>query len=184
MAHESETRVGRRYAAALFAAARKLDAIGAVQRDLASLLELWREAPSLPRALESPLLPAARKRAIIEEHLAPGLHPVTGSFLNLLVDKRRGSVLPIVREEFGRLADEANGIVRAVATVAAPLSDEERQALTASIAERTGRTVDLNVRVDPVIIGGAVVRIGDTVYDGSIRGALERLREQMLHEHL
>ncbi|HSV75210.1 MAG TPA: ATP synthase F1 subunit delta [Chthonomonadales bacterium] len=183
MAYVANIRVARRYAAALFGAARQLGAIDAVQRDLANMLDLWRQAPVVPRALESPLIPASRKRAILDEHLAPGLSPVTHSFLRMLIDKRRESVLAIVGEEFGRLADEANGIVRAVATVAAPLTDEERDSLVASIAERTGRTVDLHVRVDPVIIGGAVVRIGDIVYDGSVRGALERLRERMLREH-
>jgi F-type H+-transporting ATPase subunit delta len=143
---------------------------------------LWDTTPALSRSLESPLIPADKKHAIIDQIFGKEADPLTRSFLHLLITKRREDILRTVEEEFQVLSDQARGLIRAEATVAAPLSEADRAALVDGLKTRTGKQIELDVRVDPVILGGVVVRMQDTVIDGSVRGALERLREQMLLE--
>ncbi len=182
MSRVADVKVARRYARALFHAAQKLNRVDAVQNDLVTLVSLWNQNPTLEKALESPLFPADKKNALIDQLFAKDTEPLTRSFLHLLVEKRREEILRTVQEEFRILSDEARGLVRAEATVAAPLTDMDHAALVKGLQTRTGKQVELNVRVDPIILGGVVVRMQDTVIDGSVRGALERLREQMLLE--
>jgi F-type H+-transporting ATPase subunit delta len=178
----SDRKVARRYASALFSTARKAGKTEAIQRDLESLLSLWQRIPALRRALESPRVSGERKRALIDRTLRPNLEALTVSFLNLLVRKRREELLDAVQEEFRRQADDARGLVRAEATIALPLDKNEQAELHASLEAHTGKTIELTVNVDPAILGGVLVRLQDTVIDGSVRGALERLRAQMLQE--
>jgi F-type H+-transporting ATPase subunit delta len=178
----ADVKVARRYAGALFNAAQKLGRVDAVQTDLQMLVLLWNTTPALSRSLESPLIPGDRKHAVVDELFGKDTDPLTRSFLHLLISKRREDILRTVEAEFRILSDEARGLIRAEATVAAPLSDPDRAALVEGLKTRTGKQIELEVRVDPVVLGGVVVRMQDTVIDGSVRGALERLREQMLLE--
>jgi F-type H+-transporting ATPase subunit delta len=182
LSRAADAKVAKRYASALFAVANRMGKSDTVQRDLATLIGLWNQTPALQRMMESPLIPGERKDALVDQLFGKDYDELTRSFLHLLVDKRREEVLPAVYEEYLRLADVAAGLVRAEAVVAVPLEDAQRSALVQSLQERTGKRVELNVDVDPLILGGIVVRMQDNVIDGSVRGALERLREQMLHE--
>jgi F-type H+-transporting ATPase subunit delta len=180
VSHAGDDRVARRYAGALFGAASRHSKTDAVQRDLESLAGLWQTVPLLRQALENPLIPAGRKMKVIDDLFRADLDPLTRSFLHLLVEKRREGILPMVERDYRTLADEARGLVRAHATVAADLDPRQRDELLTGLRQRTGKQIELQVHVEPAILGGVVVRLGDTVIDGSVRGALERLREQML----
>ena len=182
MSGAADVKVSRRYASALFNSAQKLSSADVVQKDLDTLVSHWNQTPALEKALESPLIPADKKHALIDELFAKELSPLSASFLHLLVDKRREEILRTVQEEFRVLSDDAKGTIRAEAVVAGPLSDADKASLVAGLQARTGKQVELNVSVDPVILGGVVVRMQGAVIDGSVRGALERLREQMLQE--
>ena len=103
--------------------------------------------------------------------------------LNLILFMiRRGRIddLAQVAAEFGRLVDQRNGIVHATATSALPLDTAEMKKLTARLEQMTGGTVELTVEIDPSLLGGLVVRVGDRLIDGSVRGRLERLRTQLV----
>jgi len=176
-----EARVARRYAGALFATARRLGRSEAVDADLQSIIDARRDSPALRRVLESPLIPAERKREMMDRSLA-GVDAVTRALVDLLITKRRTDVLPAIREEYRKCADEAAGVSRAFVTVAAPITDAELAQLAAALTTRCGRQVSVEVRVEPAVLGGVVVRIGDTVWDGSVRGALEAIKEEMLTE--
>jgi F-type H+-transporting ATPase subunit delta len=97
----------------------------------------------------------------------------------LLVKRGRIEQLPRVAAEFARRDDERNGLIHATATSAAPLGAEEVRAIAARLEQLTGARVALETNVDPDILGGVVVRIGDRLIDGSVRGRLERLRNQL-----
>ena len=129
-----------------------------------------------------PLIPASRKRDLIGKILGNSLDKLTLSFLDLLIDKRREEVLPAIESEIRDLADTARHIVRASATFAVAPTPEEQADLTRSLEQRTGSHVLLVTDIDPRILGGVVVRLQDTIIDGSVRGSLERLREQLLQE--
>jgi F-type H+-transporting ATPase subunit delta len=177
-----DTRAARRYATALFDLAQKRGKLDAIESDLDTVLDLMRLTPALRQMWDSPLLPAGRKRDLIGRVLGESVDGLTLSFLRLLVDKRREDILEIVRREIRQLADAARRLVRAEATFAVPPTPDEQAGLIRSLEQRTGEHVDLTVHVDPSILGGVVVRLHDTVIDGSVRGTLERLREQLLQE--
>jgi F-type H+-transporting ATPase subunit delta len=172
--------VARRYASALFNAAAATGLSEAVEREMALVMDLWNQAAGLRSALVSPLVPTERKKAVLAAALGADVSAVTKSFLGLLVDKRREEVLPAAYEEYCRQADEARGLVRAKVSVASPLPTEQERALQAALEQRTGKRVEMETSVEPGILGGVVVRMGDTILDGSVRGSLERLRERLL----
>jgi len=97
----------------------------------------------------------------------------------LLLRRGRIDLLPRVAREFARLDDLRNGVVNATATSAAPLDPDEVRALTARLQRLTGGRVELTTNVDPSLLGGVVVRLGDRLIDGSVRGRLERLRSRL-----
>lgn len=182
MSQIADTKVARRYARALFGVARRKSREAVIQRDLSAVVETLTQSPRLKAALESPLLPAERKTEVIRSVFASDLDPMTLAFLNLLVEKRRENILLAVQQEYGQLADVSQGLLRVHALVAAPLSDTERIALESGLQKRTGKRIQMDVQIEPALLGGVVVRMQDTVIDGSVRGALERIREQMLNE--
>ncbi len=179
---QRDFRAAKRYATALFGAAQSENKLDAVERDLGSITDLMKQTPALRQVWDSPLIPAERKKELVGQVLGQSIDPLSLNFLSVLIDKRREEILDAVREEIGRLADSANRLVRAEATFAIEPTAEERAGLVRSLAQRTGEKVELGVHVDPSILGGVVVRMRDTILDGSVRGTLERLREQMLQE--
>src|ERR1051326_1531050 len=179
---ERDLRAAKRYATALFDIAQRQGNLDAVERDINALLDLMRLTPALRRMWESPLVPAGRKREIVSQILGESVDPLTLSFLRLLVDKRREEILDSVQSEMRQLADAARHMVRAEATFAVEPTADERTGLVRSLEQRTGEHVDLTIHVDPSILGGVVIRMHDTIIDGSVRGTLERLREQLLQE--
>jgi len=102
------------------------------------------------------------------------------NLIGLMLRRGRIEQLPRVAAEYRRLDNARQGITLATATSAAPLSPDEVQALTARMEQLTGGRVELDLRTDPSLLGGLVVRIGDRLIDGSVRGRLERLRNQLV----
>lgn len=176
------TAVARRYAGALFGAARQAEVIDLVESDLGLITYSLQTMPRLKEALEHPLIPAERKKEIVADVLKGEVQEVTLHFLSLVIDKRREDILDGVEQEYVRLANESRGVVTAVVTSAVPLTPSERNELRGKLGEFTGKNVELDVAEDPTLIGGLVVRIGDTVLDGSVRGYLALLRSQLLGE--
>ncbi|HEV2472044.1 MAG TPA: ATP synthase F1 subunit delta [Chthonomonadales bacterium] len=177
-----DTRAARRYAAALFNTAARQEKLDAVERDIHTVLDLMERTAKLRQFWESPLAPAGRKRELIGRIFEGSIDGLTLSFLRLLVDKRREHILDQVDAEMRRLGDEARRLIRASATFAVAPSAQEQEDLVRSLESRTGERISLVTEIDPAIIGGVVVRMQDTILDGSVRGALERIREQLLHE--
>ena len=102
------------------------------------------------------------------------------NLIQLMLRRGRIEQLPRVAAEFRRLDNARQGITLATATSAAPLSPDEIRALTARLEQLTGGRVELDVQVDPSLLGGLIVRVGDRLIDGSVRGRLERLRNQLV----
>lgn len=172
--------VARRYALALADEAARSGAVEAVDADLARLHDAARVSRDLTLALGSPVVPREKKRRVLDA-LLPDQSPTTARFLDLLFAKEREGIVADVAEAYTALRDAQNGIVEAHVRVPAALSDADADALAASLKGRTGTDVRLSVTVDPSLIGGIVVRIGDTVYDGSVRQQLARMRERLTH---
>ena len=182
MAGERDLRAARRYATALFATAQRQDKLDSVTRDLHMVVDLMDQTPALDEMWGSKVVPTGKKRELIGMLFGASIDPLTLSFLRLLADKRREDILSLVRLEVQQLSDSSRRLVRAAATFALQPTDDERAKLIQSLEKRTGEHVELTVNVDPRILGGVVVRMHDKIIDGSVRGTLESLREQLLHE--
>jgi F-type H+-transporting ATPase subunit delta len=170
-----------RYARALLDVAIKERAdLDQIERDLASVAELFTQYPALAHALLNPVVPVPRKRAVVAELLAAGpVTPMVAKLVTLLADRDRLVLIPDLLAGYrDRLLDHRN-IVRAEVTTTASLPAERAKAIEASLSRSTGRTISLTTRVDPAIIGGVVTRIGSTVYDGSVARQLEKIRERL-----
>jgi F-type H+-transporting ATPase subunit delta len=170
-----------RYARALFDVVVKEADPGRVEVELTSFNDIVASNESLSRVLVTPSVPAARKRAVVEALLGAvgDVSAPLAKLLLLLADRDRLVLLSEVAAAYRERLRQHQQVVDAEVTTAIPLPADRRAALEKGIAEATGRTVSLSTRVDPSIIGGAVTRIGSTVYDGSVARQLERLRERL-----
>ena len=173
------TTAGRRYAEAAFQLAERDDALDAWAEGLALAARFAADERVL-HVVDNPSIPHADRQATTDALLEGR---VTGGVLNLarlLTQRGRFSALPSVATEFGRLLNRRNGVVEAVVTSATPLTAGELDAVGARVRAMTGSGVSLRSEVDPGLIGGLTVRIGDQLLDASVRGRLERLRDQLV----
>jgi F-type H+-transporting ATPase subunit delta len=133
-----------------------------------------------PRASD---VSAAERRAALQGLAGPlGLSPLLTHFLSFLIDQRRTRDLAAIHEDYVRLAEEAAGRVRGEVVSATPLDPAQLARIRAALARRMGRELDLAIRVDPDLLGGLVARVGDLVFDGSLRTQLAQLRAQLTGE--
>jgi F-type H+-transporting ATPase subunit delta len=132
------------------------------------------------KVLANPAIAVERRAAVLTELLGERASGPVQNLIQLLLRRGRIEALPHVAEAFRRLDDDRQGIAHATATTAAKLTAEEVKALTDRLERSTGRRVALDVEIDPSLLGGLVVRIGDRMIDGSVRGRLERLRNQLI----
>jgi F-type H+-transporting ATPase subunit delta len=174
-----DIRVARRYANALFRAALNANTLQRVSEDLQRLLQMMQASDALRAFLHSPLIPRDRKKQRVEELFTREFQPLTMHLLALVIEKRREALLETICEEFERLHEAHLGIARATIYSAVPLTHDEQQTLLHKLERSSGKQIIPTFEVDPTLIGGVRVRIGDYQIDGSIRGALERL-----HEHV
>jgi F-type H+-transporting ATPase subunit delta len=175
-----EESVARRYAAALLEVSQKQNTLDAAQNEIKQVAAKVADTGALRALLAQPLVTVERKKQIVEREFGTAIAPQTLAFLNLLIDKRRITLLPEVAAEFERMVREVKNIAFATATTAVPLTAEQLVSLERSLEARTGMDIELKTDVDPSLMGGVLVRIGDTVLDGTVKGNLERLREQLL----
>jgi F-type H+-transporting ATPase subunit delta len=171
--------IARRYTQALFQTARKAGTIERVETDLERVDALIRTQPNLLRVLRAPTIPRPRKKELVRRLFESDLSSLSLRFLFLLIDKRREALLPEINREFRALSYQARNILPVTATVATHLTPEERTRLAEALSRRTGKTVELAEELDPGLMGGIVLRLGDTIIDGSIAGQLRRLRQQL-----
>ena len=171
-----------RYARALFDVALKEGDIQQVGRDIREFSEMISSNEALGRVLSNPAIPVQKKRAVVHELSARAgtLSPIVSKLLALLADRDRLLLLAdIVRSYENRLMEHAQ-VVRAEVVTAIALPSDRLRALQEGLSRATGRQVQLENRVDPSIVGGAVARVGSTVYDGSVTTQLDKLRQQLI----
>ena len=171
------------YADALADVAIQQNSVAQVRQELADFLGLVRESPDLALMLDSPAVQRANKRAVVEALVKQmGASRTLRNFLLVVVDRGRTRLLPEIQEAFDRRLDERQGIVRAEVSSAHELAEQEKAELRGALERLTGRRVEAAYRLDPALLAGAVVRVGSTIYDGSVRTQLERMRERLASE--
>jgi F-type H+-transporting ATPase subunit delta len=175
---------GTRYARALFDVALKESDVEQAGRDLSGFAQLVAGNQTLARVLSNPAIPAPSKRAIVEQLLARtgAVSPIIGKLLTLLAARDRLVLLPDIVAAYQQRLMEHAKVVRAEVITAVPLPGDRVAALREGLARAMGRRpedVQVDHRVDPSIIGGAITRVGSTVYDGSVTRQLEKMKEAL-----
>jgi F-type H+-transporting ATPase subunit delta len=169
----------RRYAEAAFEVAMRDNAVETWRSELESAAEVVAEE-RIGRALANPSIPLETRTATAEATFGGMVGRQVLNLIGLMLRRGRIEELPRLAAEFGRLDDERQGITHATATSASKLTADEVRALTQRLEQVTGGRIELDVQVDPSLLGGVVVRVGDRLIDGSVRSRLERLRNQLV----
>jgi F-type H+-transporting ATPase subunit delta len=172
--------VARVYAEALFAIARERSARDQTVDELAEFQTLVQESPDIKRFLTTPVLEPSVKVQLLRQAIEGRLSEVVCDFLCLLVEKRRATALPSIVEALRALADEHAGRARVSVQTATPLPDPLRFEIESLLQEGLRKQIALEPEIEPALMGGAVITIGDKVYDGSIRTRLTRFRKQIM----
>ena len=142
--------------------------------------EIMQSSAELRNALASPAVAPSRKRAVMAKLIEPlRVSAHVRNFLFVVIDHRRITALKSIIEAFEVIVDQRLGFLRADVTSAQPLSAQQQGALEAQLSRLAGKKAKLRFTTDPALVAGVVARVGSTVYDGSVRGQLERLRVKL-----
>lgn len=170
--------VARRYAEALFQEAEAAGKLERVDEDMAGLAEALAASRELRLFFASPVVSQSKKQSAAAKLFGDRVDPLVSRLIDLMVAKGRETLLANTAVAYSALRDRRTGVTEAHVRTALPLGQEEVDRLRTALETATGLTVRLRIDVDPDLIAGLVVRVGDTVYDGTARHQLKTLREQ------
>jgi len=169
----------RGYADALFAVAEAEGELEPVEAQLYAFAKLVEREPRLREALVDPMLPVENKRGLIRDSLGERANPVAANLLGFLVEQGRARDLVEIVDGLAGVAAERRQHRLAEVRSAVPLDDAQRRRLTDALSRATGMKVEVKVVVDPSVIGGVVAKVGDEIFDGSVRSRLSKARRYL-----
>ena len=172
--------ISRRYARALVDLAVEQKAVDTYSDELAGVAAAFAGEAMLGLILESPTYPQEKKQEILAE-LSKALKLSEGmnKFLGLLLEKGRIDQLPLISNDYRRLADERTGVVRAKITSAQKMAGKQEKAISSALEKQTGKKVELAVAVDESLLGGLQAEIAGRLFDGSLRSQLKRIEDTL-----
>ena len=168
----------RRYAEAAFEVATAADQLDRWKADLAMAADIVGR-PEVESVVRSPAIPLVDRQAVVTALLGSRIQPEALRLVNLLVARGRATTIRRVSEEFNRRLNASRGVVMATVTSAVPLTPDETAAIRTRVEAMAGASIELHEEVDPGLIGGLTIQVRDQLLDASIRGRLERLRDQL-----
>lgn len=171
--------VARRYAEALVEVASKADLLDQIEQELRGIVETVASDPTLAGVLADPKVTPEKKKSILEGLFSGQINTYLLNTLKILVDKKRTDYLKDILDQYVDLANESRGIAVAHVTAAHELDAAACEELKSRLKKLTGKEIKLDIHIDPNIIGGAKVRIGDTVIDASVEGRLSGLEASL-----
>jgi F-type H+-transporting ATPase subunit delta len=171
--------IARGYAQALLAVAEAEDSLDAVSDELYAFAKALEQNTPLRQALTDLALPVENKKATIADLLGERANPLTVTLLGFVVESGRARELPTIVEELAELAAERRQSAFAEVRTAVPLTDERRDQIAKALGRATGRSIEVKAVVDPTVIGGVLARVGDEVFDGSIRTRLDDAKQHL-----
>jgi F-type H+-transporting ATPase subunit delta len=174
----SDSGISKRYARALFSLGQEDGSFAVYGKELQEFNEFYRENADFGNAISNPLYKVEDRKKVLEFVLGKsGFSKLVKNFLNLLLDKNRINAIESITENYGKLTDEALNIAHAEIIIARPLKENALEMVTKSLEELTSKEIKSDIKEDPELIGGIVVKIGDLVLDGSVKAQLEGLKE-------
>ncbi len=175
-----DTTLAKRYAKALVEVGEEKNALDRYGQDLANLCALVEQSHDLREVLLNPVFTKEDKKLIADEVLKKiGADPMVMNFVNVLIDRKRIDQLPGIEKAYREKVDEIKGITRGEVTSAEPLGDDILHRVTETLSKISNKKVLVSKRVDPSLIGGLVAKVGDMVFDGTIRTQLNQLKESL-----
>jgi F-type H+-transporting ATPase subunit delta len=175
----TERTLATRYARALLGLAAEQKKVDEVEAELRAVAELYRESAEFRAAMEHPSLSRSRRVELVKRLLAGRVSELVLGILGVIVERGRLPLIGEIATIFDLLSDELQGIVKVRVTSFRALKDEHRQKLLERLSAWMKRRPVLREEVDPSILGGIIVRIGDDVLDGSVRGRMRALKEKL-----
>jgi len=176
-------RIANRYARALADVVGETSDYRRALDDLEAFRGAYGESTELRDLFEAPAVPQSAKLRVLDAILHRlGTSLAAGNFLRVLVRNYRMSHFEEIYQAFRRIANERLGVIAIKVSSAVELMDHDREALAARFRELTGKQVEFEFQIDPNLVGGVRAQLGSTVYDGSVRGALDRFKEQLASE--
>ena len=176
-----EPTIAKNYAEALLSLAQKAQDTRGWGKMLTDIAAAVGTDVTLRRFLESPKVSVEQKNEILGRAFQDRVPRIMVRFLQTLVKNRRQMLIPAIATEYFKLLDQVENRVHADVTLAKEPDDAERKSLAVQLGKAMGKEVVPHVRVDPDILGGVIVKMGDTVMDGSVRRRLSTLRKRMLY---
>jgi F-type H+-transporting ATPase subunit delta len=171
------------YATALADIALEQEAADPVKKQLEDFGAAYTESAELRNVLANPAVERTAKHGVIEKLTARlGASRIVRNFLFVVVDNQRTHLLPEILHTFEDVIRQRQGVAEAEVTSAAELTAPQKTQLQQTLERLTGRKIQAKYSLDPALLGGAVVRIGDTIYDGSVRNRLNQMRAQLAAE--
>lgn len=180
----TDGRVAIRYARALFSAARKHGSVGSVGDDLETIGVLLMEHEAFGSFMKDPNVPGKHRKQLVHQAFGGRMDPLTIGFLDLILAKRRQELLQQVRLEYAELRRQHEGVVHVRVASAMPLDEDQKESLLAKLEIQLGRKAEAEYEIEPDLIGGIRVHFDHFVLDGSVRGSLKRMRDQILYDLL
>ena len=177
-------RVARRYAQALFEIARKNDIVQAVEDDLAAFSKLLKNDAEFRHFFVAPYTSRSEKIEIVDKIFSDRITALTLQLIRVMLEKGRERETQGVETAFANLRREQEGVVHATVTSVIELTDKQKSALLAKLEATQGKKFEADFEIDPRLLGGVKVAYGSYVLDGSVRGALDRLRDNLRHDVL
>lgn len=171
--------VARRYAEAFFSIARESNKIDEYQAELEIVIQAIDEVEGMKEYLAHLLVPAKAKKELIQKIFAEQISTMTMNFLLMVIDKRRESYLEAIYKEYVDMADESRDIKKAELFAAREVPEQELEELAQKLSSSTGKKVILKLTVDPSLLGGVKIRMGDQIVDGTVAKKLQMLKENL-----
>lgn len=176
----SNSVVAKRYATALFEIAQQHGQIGSIQEEMKELKKAFHDNKDIGELMASPKLSSAKKKEIIA-NIFKGVNPLVLNALYVLLDAKRMDEAQNVFDEFLGLADDAAGIAEAKVYSTRPLTEQETNALSATFAQKVGKhSLRIENIIDPSLIGGVRLQIGNQIYDSSLSAKLDKLQRKLI----
>ncbi|MEW6027123.1 MAG: ATP synthase F1 subunit delta [Planctomycetota bacterium] len=173
--------IATRYARALLTAALPGNA-DKIRQDLRTALDIYKSSSELPGILSHPLIPQSAKKEILGQILKGKADNLLVHFLETLITKRRIDILSDIVEAYNLLADESLGIVKAKLRTSFPIPEQQQLIIREKLSRLTGKQVVMDIELNPALLGGLAIKIGDRVIDGSVQTKLRDLKEKLLEK--
>lgn len=176
-----KTRIAKRYARALFELAQEAECIEQIGGEMAAIATLYQTEATVRNGLTSPVTSREEKGEVLNVLIeAVNADAMLGNFLRVLLEARKLAIIPQIQGVYAAMADEATGKLRGVASAPTKLDDEALGRLAAALSKALGKEVILEADEDPALLGGVVARVGNLVFDASVKTQIERMKDSLI----